>query len=83
MNVWLAGAGVMLVALIPCGVVCLRGDPVRRLVGLEMTGLIVTLTIELLAQATHRAYLYDLALAQSVLTLGAGLVFARFLERWL
>ena len=83
MNVWLAGAAGMLVALIPCGVVCLRGDPVRRLVGLELTGVVVALAIELLAQATHRAYLYDLALAQSVLTLGIALVFARFLERWL
>jgi multicomponent Na+:H+ antiporter subunit F len=83
MNVWLACAAILLVALVPCGWVCLRGDPVRRLVGLELAGVVVALELELLAQATHRAYLYDLALAQSVLTLGGALVFARFLERWL
>ena len=83
MNVWLGAAIALLVALVPCGVLCLRGDVVRRLTGLALAGVIVTLELELLAQATHRAYLYDLALVQAVLTLGAGLVFARFLERWL
>jgi multicomponent Na+:H+ antiporter subunit F len=83
MNLWIGAALAMLVALVPCGMLCLHGNVVRRLVGLEFTGIVVTLELELLAQATHRSYLYDLALAQGVLTLGAGLVFARFLERWL
>jgi multisubunit Na+/H+ antiporter MnhF subunit len=36
-----------------------------------------------LAGAIDRDFLYDLALAQAFLSLAAGLVFVRFMERWL
>ena len=41
------------------------------------------LILILLAQGMNRPSLYDLALALSLLAFGGGLVFARFLERWL
>ncbi len=83
MNVWLWAAGVMLLCLIPCGIACLRGDAVNRLVGLELAGLIATLILLLLAEGFHRAPFTDLALALALLSFGGGLVFARFLERWM
>jgi hypothetical protein len=50
MNEWSVAALALLAGLVPCGVVCLRGGPVDRLVLLSFAG---------------------------------GLVFARFLERWI
>jgi multisubunit Na+/H+ antiporter MnhF subunit len=82
-NAWLLGATVLLFSLIPCGIVVFRGDAMDRLVGLEMAGMIEVLIFILLAEGTHRVPFYDLALALALLAFGGGLVFARFLERWL
>ncbi|MFC4638924.1 MrpF/PhaF family protein [Deinococcus hohokamensis] len=83
MNPWFLAATLMLLLLVPSGLVCLRGDLMRRLVGLELSGMIATLTMLLLAQAFRREVYFDLALACALLSFGAGLVFTRFLERWL
>lgn len=83
MNVWLVSAIVLLFALVPCGVSTFRGDTVERLVGLEMASMIVTLTLVLLAEGFHRTNMFDLALTLALLSFGGGLVFVRFLERWL
>jgi multisubunit Na+/H+ antiporter MnhF subunit len=82
-NTWLLGATALLFSLIPCGIVVFRGDAMDRLVGLEMAGMIEVLIFILLAEGTHRVPFYDLALALALLAFGGGLVFARFLERWL
>ncbi len=83
MNPWFIAAGVMLLCLIPCGIVCLRGSAVNRLAGLEAAGLIASLILLLLAEGFHRQPFTDLALALALLSFGGGLVFARFLERWM
>ena len=83
MNEFAVAALALLAGLVPCGAVCLRGDPVNRLVGLEMAGTVDTLVLLLLAQAYHRAIYFDLALALALLSFAGGMVFARFLERWI
>ena len=83
MNVWLLGSAVLLFALVPCGIAAFRGDVMERLIGLEMTGMIVTLLLVMLAEGMGRVSFYDLPLALALLSFGGGLVFARFLERWL
>lgn len=83
MNVWLVATLALLAGLVPCGIVCLRGDVVDRLVGLEMAGVVVTLALLLLAQGFGRVVYVDLALALALLSFAGGLVFARFLERFL
>jgi multisubunit Na+/H+ antiporter MnhF subunit len=83
MNVWLLGSAALLFALVPCGITSFRGDTMERLVGLEMAGMVVTLLLVMLAQGMNRVNFYDLALALALLAFGGGLVFARFLERWL
>lgn len=83
MNLWLWAAGFMLVCLIPCGIACLRGDAADRLVALEAAGLIATFIFLLLAEGFHRQPFTDIALALALLSFGGGMVFARFLERWM
>jgi len=82
-NVWLVATLALLAGLVACGIVCLRGDVVDRLVGLEMAGVVVTLALLLLAQGFGRVVYVDLALALALLSFAGGLVFARFLERFL
>lgn len=82
-NVWLYSAAVLMLALIPCGITCFRGKPTDRLVGLEMAGVIITLDMVLLSEGFQRSIFYDIPLTLAVLSFGGGMVFARFLERWL
>jgi multicomponent Na+:H+ antiporter subunit F len=83
MNPWLLAATVLLFTLIPIGVVVFRGDPMDRLVGLETAGMLATMILMLLAMGFERLPFLDVALAAALLAFGGGLVFARFLERWL
>lgn len=83
MNYWLwAGLG-LLVAIVPCLYVCGSKPPEDRLVALEFASCIVTLELMLMAEGFHRPAFYDLPLTLALLSFGAGMVFARFLQRWL
>jgi multicomponent Na+:H+ antiporter subunit F len=83
MNVWLVAAAAMMLCLVPCGIVCFRGKAIDRLVGLEATSTICVLILMLLAEGFGRLPFFDLALTLALLSFAGGLVFARFLERWL
>ena len=83
MNLWLVAACGVAAALIPCAAVCLHGSPERRLVGLEMTAFVLTITLVLLTVGFGRLPFIDLAVALAILSFGGGLVFARFLEKHL
>ncbi len=78
----LTAAG-LFAALVPAGAVALRGDPVRRAVGLQLAGTVLALLLLALAQALGQPTFQDLAVALAVVSYGGGLVFARFLARWL
>jgi multicomponent Na+:H+ antiporter subunit F len=62
---------------------CLRGSPERRLVGLEMASLIITIALVLFTIGFGRIPFIDLPLALAIMSFGGGLVFARFLEKHL
>jgi multicomponent Na+:H+ antiporter subunit F len=62
---------------------CLRGTPERRLVGLEMASLIVTIALVLFTVGFGRTPFMDLSLALALMSFGSGLVFARFLGKHL
>jgi len=83
MNVWLAAALAVSAALVPCADMSLRGNPERRLVGLEMTSIIVTVILILLTVGFGRLPFIDLPLALAIMSFGGGLVFARFLGKHL
>jgi len=82
MNAWLIGATVLVIGLVPCAVVMLRGSVVEALVGLQMAGVLQTIVLLLLAEGFDRPPFFDLALVLALLALAGGLVFARMLERW-
>jgi multicomponent Na+:H+ antiporter subunit F len=62
---------------------CLRGSPERRLVGLEMSSLIITIALVLFTIGFGRIPFIDLPLSLAIMSFGSGLVFARFLEKHL
>ena len=83
MNIWLAAAAGVSATLIPCADMCLRGTPERRLVGLEMTSIIVTIALVLFTVGFGRTIFIDMPLALALMSFGGGLVFARFLGKHL
>ena len=83
MNIWLLSGVVVCAALVPCADMCLRGSPERRLVGLEMTSVMITLALVLFTVGMGRIPFIDLPLALAIMSFGGGLVFARFLEKHL
>ena len=83
MNFWLLTGMVVSATLVPCADMCLRGSAERRLVGLEMTSLIITIALVLFTIGFGRIPFIDLPLALSIMSFGGGLVFARFLEKHL
>lgn len=82
MNEWLILAVVLLLAVVPCGIVTVRGTPMEALVALELAGTLVTLALLVLAEGFHRQPFVDLAIIQAVLSFAGSVTFARFLERW-
>jgi multicomponent Na+:H+ antiporter subunit F len=82
-NLWTAAGVLVMAALLPCASMCLRGSPERRLVGLEMTGLIVTTALVLFTVGFGRIPFIDIALALAIMSFGSGLLFARFLGKYL
>ncbi|MFP5226345.1 MAG: monovalent cation/H+ antiporter complex subunit F [Acidobacteriota bacterium] len=83
MNIWLAAGVGVSASLVPCADMCLRGTPERRLVGLEVGSVIVTLALVLFTIGFGRTPFIDLALAEALMSFGGGLVFARFLGKHL
>lgn len=83
MNLWLGAATAVIAALFPTSWMALRGAPERRLVGLQMAGILITLALVLLTVGFGRSPFIDLALTLAILAFGSGLVFARFLEKHL
>ena len=81
MNLWMTASIAMLVALVPCGWLALTSTVQKRLVGLEMAGILCTLELMLLTMAFHRMPMMDLAIALGLLSFGSGMVFAHFLAR--
>lgn len=70
-------------ALLPLlGVAALR-RPIDGLVALECAGVLLVLVLLCLAEGFHRSFGYSVAVVAVVMTWIGGLVFARFLGRWL
>jgi multicomponent Na+:H+ antiporter subunit F len=76
-------AAVLLAAFLATGVVASHGSIMRRVVALELGGILLTLALLLLAEGFDRDVYFDLAVVLAAMTFAASLVFVRFLERWL
>lgn len=83
MNAWLLAAIVLLFGLLPCIAVAIKGDPLTRLLGLEMGAMIAVLDMVLLTEWMGNVNFFDLPLCLALMSFGGSLVFIRFLERWL
>lgn len=83
MNAWTWSAVGLLACMIPCGIRAFRGSPMDRLLGLEMGGIVATMFLLVMAEALGRPNFYDIGLTMALLAFGGGVVFTRFLERWL
>jgi multicomponent Na+:H+ antiporter subunit F len=81
MNGWLVASLVLIVALIPCGVVCIRRTPPDAIVALEGAATIVALILLLISLGAERSIYASVALVIAGLDLAGGLAFARFLDR--
>ena len=80
---WLWAGAAVTATLAPCAWMCLRGTPERRLVGVEMASILITLAMVLFTVGFGRLILIDLPLTLAIMSFGGGLVFARFLEKHL
>lgn len=83
MNLWLIAALVLLLLMAPCGWLCCKGKIMERFVALQMAQILSVLTLLLLAEGYGRGIYFDLALVLATLSFASGLVYIRFLERWL
>jgi multisubunit Na+/H+ antiporter MnhF subunit len=82
-NGFVVAAIAMLIGMIPCGIVALRGTAMEALAGYEAISSIVVMVLVLLAEGFSRFGELELPVVLAVLLFGSGLVFARALERWL
>ncbi len=83
MNVWYAASIPLLLCLVPCIVVAVRGRTIDALIALEIATAIAVLVMLLLEQGMQRQSFFDVSLALAVLTFPSTLLFARFYRRWL
>ena len=79
----IAAAIAMLVAMIPAGVVLLRGELASSVVAYEFVTSVVVMVLALLAQGFRRPALFEFPVLMAALLYGSSLVFIRVLERWL
>jgi multisubunit Na+/H+ antiporter MnhF subunit len=82
LNSFVIAAIAMLVALIPCGIVVMRGRLMDALVAYEAISTVIIIILVLLAEGFRRPGEFELPVLLAMLLFGSGLVFVRFLERW-
>jgi multisubunit Na+/H+ antiporter MnhF subunit len=80
MNEWLVAALVLLVAMVPLGIVCVRSPAVEGLVALQVGGTNAALILLALAEGFGRQPFADLALILGATSFIGPLAFAYFLE---
>ena len=83
MNAFTLAASVLSALLAPLGAAACRRRPVDGLVALELGGTLLVLVLLCLAEGLHRSFEFGVAVVAAVMSLIGGLVFARFLGRWL
>lgn len=83
MNAFEIAATALLCGYFPLGFVALTRRAIDGLVALELGGTIAMLAILCFAEGFHRSFEYAVAVVAAVLAWAGGVVFARFLGRWL
>ncbi|HET8598959.1 MAG TPA: monovalent cation/H+ antiporter complex subunit F [Segeticoccus sp.] len=79
MNPWLVAGLVLSLLLAPAGLLASRGDPMERLVGMELAGGILVLDLLALSQAFAQSSYLIVPLVLVLLSFAGTLVFTRLL----
>jgi len=80
---FISAAIVMLIALIPAGIVLVRGKLADAVIAYEFITSVVVMILVLVVQGFQRPSLFELPVLLALLLFGSGLVFVRAIERWL
>ena len=80
MNGWLWGATVLVAALVPLAVLCMRLPAPESVVAIEAAGVDAVLALLLIAQGTDRQPFGDLALVLAVVSFVGAIAYLRFVE---
>jgi multicomponent Na+:H+ antiporter subunit F len=83
LNAFVVAAIAMLIAIAPCAIVVWRGEVMAAVVAYQAISSIIVIVLVLLAEGFRRTGEFELPVLLAVLLFGSGLVFVRFLERWL
>lgn len=83
MNAFTVAATALVVGLLPLLGVAVWRRPIDGLIALELAGTLATLSLLCFAEGFHRSFEYAVAVVAAALVWTGGLVFARFLGRWL
>lgn len=83
MNLWFAAALCLLVAMLPCIVVAVRGRTIDALIAMQIATALTILVLLLVEEGLQRQTFFDVSLALAVLGLPSTLLFARVYRRWL
>jgi len=83
MNAFVWAATALTILQLPLLAVAVLRRPIDGLVALECAGVLLVLVLLCLAEGFHRSFEYAVAIVAALMTWIGGLVFARFLGRWL
>ncbi len=82
-NGMLFGAELLFVPMAVAFWVLISGDTVRRLIALQLVGMLAATQLVLLSIVFATEEFADLGVALALLSLGATFAYSHFLERWL
>ena len=82
-NGMLFGAELLLIPMAVALWVVLSGDTVRRLIAVQVFGTLAAVELGLLSISMATEQFADLGITLALLSIGAALAYAHFLERWL
>jgi multisubunit Na+/H+ antiporter MnhF subunit len=82
-NAFTIAGTALLAGFVPLGYVCLREREIDGVAALELCGVLATLIFLCLAEGFHRGVYFTVPVVCAVATWTGGLVYARFLGRYL
>jgi multisubunit Na+/H+ antiporter MnhF subunit len=83
LNAFVVAGTALLVGFVPLGVLAVSSRAIDGIVALELCGVLTTLIFLCLAEGFHRSSYFDVPIVCAGATWIGGLIFARFMGRFL